>query len=329
MNGTGPGVGASVASFTSMSPGSQRFRACESDSQAASDRAGESPVVVLLVEGDAARAAEVLDLLRRNAPQSWSFLQAGTLEEAVALSRRAEAQLVLLDLHLPDARGMRTFNAFGRASLSLPVVLLIDEGDEALAVRALRKGAQDYLLRGRLDGPTLVRSIRYALERHRLQSELQVERELRRHVATAPVSPHEVQAALRESNQALFHDLVRRYADAMNAAVELQVLKSGGGAVSRSLRQIAAILGEHGAGPRDVVEIHSAALRDKLRHTPSRRGRAYVDEARLMVLELMGHLACHYRDARNRGPGGSGSPSGGGNGGTGAAERRQDTEAAS
>jgi len=63
----------------------------------------------------------------------------------------------------------------------------------------------------------------------------------------------------------------------------------------QTLRALAEQIGSMRAGPRDVIELHSAALREKTAGAPPRKAQAFVDEANVMVLELMGYLASHYR----------------------------------
>src|SRR5208282_1122947 len=74
---------------------------------------------------------------------------------------------ILLDLSLPDADGIDTLVRAHEHSPKTPIVVMTGHDDEALAVRAVRAGAQDYLVKGRVDGDLLVRSIRYASERGR------------------------------------------------------------------------------------------------------------------------------------------------------------------
>jgi PAS domain S-box-containing protein len=68
-------------------------------------------------------------------------------------------------LWLPDSRGLETFERIHAADASVPVVLLSDQNDEELGALAVRAGAQDYLVKGTVDGPSLGRSLRYAIER--------------------------------------------------------------------------------------------------------------------------------------------------------------------
>jgi signal transduction histidine kinase len=79
--------------------------------------------------------------------------------------------VVLLDLSLPDSHGLETFVKLERTSPTTPIVVLSGLDDEQMAVRAVREGAQDYLVKGRVDGITLTRSIRYAVERKRSEDE--------------------------------------------------------------------------------------------------------------------------------------------------------------
>jgi diguanylate cyclase (GGDEF)-like protein len=79
--------------------------------------------------------------------------------------------LVLLDLFLPDSRGLDTFNAIHACAPAVPIVVLTCLDDNGLALKALRNGAQDYLVKGQIDHQALTRSMQYALVRHRMQME--------------------------------------------------------------------------------------------------------------------------------------------------------------
>jgi two-component sensor histidine kinase/DNA-binding NarL/FixJ family response regulator len=80
--------------------------------------------------------------------------------------------LILLDLHLPDSKGLDTFLSVYEQAPDIPIVLLTGLNDESVAVEAMRHGAQDYLVKGQIDGEMLARAIRYAIERKRVEKEL-------------------------------------------------------------------------------------------------------------------------------------------------------------
>ncbi len=96
-----------------------------------------------------------------------------SMAEAVRRLQNGDFDAVLLDLSLPDSRGLATVEQATALGARLPIIVLTGLNDEALATEAVRKGAQDFLLKDqRLDGPTLARTIRYAIERKRLETDL-------------------------------------------------------------------------------------------------------------------------------------------------------------
>jgi two-component system cell cycle response regulator len=80
--------------------------------------------------------------------------------------------IVLLDLSLPDSSGLDSVERMCAASVQVPVIVLTGLEDDALALAAVHAGVQDYLIKGQVDGPTIARSIRYAIERKRLEENL-------------------------------------------------------------------------------------------------------------------------------------------------------------
>jgi len=98
----------------------------------------------------------------------------------------------------------------------------------------------------------------------------------------------------RQVSPDIFNQVVQHYGDLMDLALEQQAYKVEHD-ISGKLRTIAEELGSLKAGPRDVVEIHSSALRKKASQASHARAQAYAEEGRMMVLQLMGHLASYYR----------------------------------
>jgi len=98
----------------------------------------------------------------------------------------------------------------------------------------------------------------------------------------------------RQASADTFNQVVQRYGDLMDLALEQQAYKVEHD-ISGKLRTIAEELGSFKAGPRDVVEIHSLALRKKTSQASHAKAQAYAEEGRMMVLQLMGHLASYYR----------------------------------
>jgi DNA-binding NarL/FixJ family response regulator len=78
---------------------------------------------------------------------------------------RGGIDVVLLDLFLPDSSGIETFVRAHDHSPEVPIVMLTGVDVESVAIDAMRRGAQDYLIKGRVDGQLVARAIRYAIER--------------------------------------------------------------------------------------------------------------------------------------------------------------------
>lgn len=94
------------------------------------------------------------------------------LSLGLALLAEKKFDVVILDLGLPGSSGMDTLKKFLVHNLAVPIIVLTGEDDDQLGMEAIREGAQDYLSKGQLDKNLLARSLRYAVERHRLLAEL-------------------------------------------------------------------------------------------------------------------------------------------------------------
>lgn len=94
------------------------------------------------------------------------------LAEALRRLRQGGIDVLLLDLNLPDSRGLATFERTHAFAPDVPIVVLAGIEDETVGVRTVQAGAQDYLVKGQVDGHVLIRSLRYAVERHRLLTAL-------------------------------------------------------------------------------------------------------------------------------------------------------------
>ena len=123
---------------------------------------------VLLVEDDDDDALITQRALTRTSGDPVEVVHVTCLAEALEW-RGGGFDAMLLDLSLPDASGLGLIERVLAAFESTPVVILSGMQDEALAMQAVRRGAQDYLLKGRADGEMLARALRYAVERRRGQ----------------------------------------------------------------------------------------------------------------------------------------------------------------
>ncbi|QPJ61076.1 MAG: PAS domain S-box protein [Candidatus Nitronauta litoralis] len=128
----------------------------------------DAPLNVLLVEDDD-EDAEFLEIILSQVTNPPFLLErAQTLHETLDYLTRAEADLVLLDLFLPDCKGIETLQSITRVVPRTSIVVLTGANDERLALTALNRGAQDYIVKGHLHTAQLSRSMRFAVERKRV-----------------------------------------------------------------------------------------------------------------------------------------------------------------
>jgi DNA-binding response OmpR family regulator len=130
------------------------------------------PLRILIVEDNPADADFIREMLPQAGPLNFQVESVPRLSGALVRLERKDIDLVLMDLGLPDSQGLETFHALRKTAPGVPVIVLSGNDDQELAIAAVREGAQDYLVKGRIGGDLLVRAVRYALERERLVSEL-------------------------------------------------------------------------------------------------------------------------------------------------------------
>jgi len=102
----------------------------------------------------------------------FNLLIAYNFEEGLKILDKEDTDLLLLDLNLPDSHGIDTFIKMNQNYPNIPIVILTGLVDEKLAIRALGDGAQDYLVKGQIDGHLLTKSIKYAMERKKIELKL-------------------------------------------------------------------------------------------------------------------------------------------------------------
>ena len=130
---------------------------------------------ILLVE-DNPPDADLIEALLEDAPGSFILRHAARLGEAEALlgsEQGAEIDLVLLDLGLPDSVGLKTFSRLSGRHPEVPIVVLTGLEDVEVGSMAVQGGAQDYLVKGKVDPDLLGRSITYGIQRHRMMRQME------------------------------------------------------------------------------------------------------------------------------------------------------------
>lgn len=128
----------------------------------------ERPIRLLLVDDDEETYLLVRHLLAQSQDQQIELDWASTYEAGLEAIAQDRHDLYLVDYRLNAHDGLELLRQAVRGGCQRPIIMLTGLGDRSLDLQAMRAGAADYLVKDRLDGTTLERAIRYALERQRL-----------------------------------------------------------------------------------------------------------------------------------------------------------------
>jgi two-component system, cell cycle response regulator len=129
-------------------------------------------IKILLIEDNPGDARLLKEYLSLASSVSFEISYAGKISEALQEVEGNHFDIILLDLMLPDSRGLETFHKMKGVAQGVPVVVMSGVSDETTAIKAVQEGAQDYLVKGQVEGNLLVRALRYAIERNRMQAAL-------------------------------------------------------------------------------------------------------------------------------------------------------------
>jgi PleD family two-component response regulator len=137
-------------------------------------RADGKPTImrVLLVEDNPGDLRLIAEALRESPSVEFRITSRALLGDAIEQLETVPFDAVLLDLSLPDSQGLSTVQRLLAAAPGMPTVVLTGVDDEELGSRAIASGAQEFLVKGQVDGDTLRRTLRYAIERCRLEEQL-------------------------------------------------------------------------------------------------------------------------------------------------------------
>ncbi|BAZ21825.1 multi-sensor signal transduction histidine kinase [Kalymmatonema gypsitolerans NIES-4073] len=127
---------------------------------------------ILLVEDSASDAKLLQQTLWHLGGERWQVVHFERLSDAIDSCSKSTFDIVLLDLFLPDSKGLNTLAEFYAAAPNIPIVVLAKFDDEDIALQAVAKKAQDYLIKGQITPNLLRRTIRYAIDRGQILKQL-------------------------------------------------------------------------------------------------------------------------------------------------------------
>jgi len=129
----------------------------------------QTKIHILLIEDNETDAILVQSDLQQAMGEQISVVHTERLDSALQLIQQQSFDLILSDLTLPDSDGVATINRLRGSAASIPIAVLSFRDDEKLAIKAIKAGAQDYLVKGSLSEGVLARVIRYSIERKRIE----------------------------------------------------------------------------------------------------------------------------------------------------------------
>lgn len=264
---------------------------------------------VLLLDEAGAGAAWIETMLAGGGGSgSCEFVRCASLASAREALATSQFDLICVGCGCSATAGLDAIKAIRGIDASVPIIAITRHVDESLGMLAIQAGAQDYLVEDETNLGRLHRAMDYAIERGRLLERLEearsdeaTEQEFHRlkslcGPAPLPVSGNSFGSIpLRKRSPQAFLDMAQRYEDLLERSPAARTFQQRG-LIAEELNDIADRLGGLNAGPRDVIDLHKLSIAKRLEGQSMGRARASIEEARMLLLQLMGYLASFYRN---------------------------------
>ncbi|MFW6333877.1 MAG: PAS domain S-box protein [Desulfosalsimonas sp.] len=145
----------------------------ENDKSTSSQPLSMDSMTILLIEDNEDDAVFLMELLAQTDPsEKFRLIHCRSLSDGLSESDGTHADMILLDLGLPECSGLESLHRVLAVYTEIPIVVLSGLADKSTAIEAMREGAQDYLVKGQIQSESLWRCIHYAFERHRLKNQI-------------------------------------------------------------------------------------------------------------------------------------------------------------
>jgi DNA-binding response OmpR family regulator len=261
--------------------------------------------ILLLVEDNPGDAELVKDLLIESQRETFMVMHAPRLGDALRTLETKEVDVVVLDLGLPDASGVDSVRTVRALRGQVPIVVLTGSDEEDLALACIDAGAQDYLPKSEVNARNLKRAIGYAITRLREAQLREMQAMLVGYRAmSTQTQGTSVTAALAKSgaisvgNPEVFRRVVSDYYALLQPYLNRETDSVKAPRAAAEL--LITVIGDHGGGPRDLLDVHVASIDEALSKNDDPHSRSIVFEARLLALEMMGLLVDYYRVGHRR-----------------------------
>ncbi len=264
-------------------------------------------IKILQIEDDDDQLKLMNELLIDSTLIHFEIFSANSITQAKQIIAENELDILLIDLNLSETKGINTFYKTKELAPSTPIIIISAIYDEELALEALNNGAQDFLTKKSLTQKVITRSILFAIERSRFKSNEKTDKKLYDEIDKYPsltkfsftpdtpiASKLYSEVSLREGYPEIFQTLVDKYKNLIKLSLEEQ-LHNETKEISENLRALSEEIGFLKAGPKDIVEVHSTAIKELVKNIDSATSSKYTREGEIILLGLMGNLALFYR----------------------------------
>ena len=162
---------------------------------------------ILLIEDNKADSRLIEELLKTSEEFKFDLESKPRLSESMNRLRTKNFNIILLDLTLPDSDRESTLDRVLSVTKEIPIIILTGLDDKDFALKSLQKGAQDYIVKDDLSGPSLIRAILYAIERHKIETEKVIDKALK---VTFDEKDKEILNYLQENYKISYKDLSKK-----------------------------------------------------------------------------------------------------------------------
>ncbi len=263
---------------------------------------------ILIIEDSKVSTQIYEDYLSSDDSYIYDFTTVNDWAKAKEKIQTQNFSCILLDNLLPDVKGIDIIPEIKKIAPSLPVILITGKGSEDTAVSAMKNGASDYLVKKKLTNDILITATHNAIDKSLMINELEKIKHDKKHdheikildmlsktIKTSVTAQMFGYLPIKESIPELFKDFVEEYQSIINLSIEEKAVKVEHN-ISEKLRILAEKIGFHRGVPKDLIDIHSIALKEKIQDCVAAKAKALIEEGRFLILELMGYLALYYRN---------------------------------
>lgn len=232
----------------------------------------KSNVKLLHVEDNFADQRIIKEYLKDSHSVDYEIESVARIDHALSSLKEKPIDVILLDLNLPDSHGLDTYKRIIEAAPKIPIVILSNMKDEALAKQTVEAGAQDYLIKDEVDTKSIEKAIRFAIRRQNIRTQIDKPQSI---AASSSNLAKVKDSSLKSKNLTLFQSLINDLSDLLN-------MNSSDQAYSSKLDKIVNSFNDNKAHCDDLIDLYSV-------YTANNQSKS-VDNDFKVIFELLSHI---------------------------------------